>query len=64
MAKNLRVDQVVPVIPETSADRDFAARRDRDLVAREDPTLFYFLLFAGLAILGVTLAWFIGYWHF
>ena len=64
VAKNLRADQVVPGRPESSLDRDFVPPRELDLTTRQDPTMLYFLLFAGLTILALTLAWLLGYWPF
>jgi len=64
LAKGLRSDQVVRDSPEASVDRDFVPPRERDLPTGDDPTVAYLIIFAGLAILGLALAWLVGYWSF
>ncbi len=63
VAKNLRTDQVLPEMPESSIDRDFVPPRERHLPIRDDHTILLVLLFAGL-IIGLALAWLIGFWPF
>jgi len=63
VAKNLRTDQGAPELPETSVDRDFVPPQERDLQSGQDFTILY-ILFAGLVIVGVVLAWLAGLWHF
>ncbi len=63
VAKNLRPDQVSPEMPETSVDRDFVPPHERDRPTRDDFTMLY-VLFAGLVMVSLALAWLAGFWHF
>ena len=63
VAKNLRTDQVSSEMSETPVDRDFVPPHERDRRTRDDFTILC-VLFAGLVMISLALAWLAGLWHF